>query len=201
MSATLAKEFVTVEEYAQLPDGEWQKWELSNGELVPRYGDEMGARTDHNSIRDEVRVDLGNYLRANPIGRAITEQDFQLADGVVRRPDCSVILRENLGLIADSPAIVPGPPDLAIEVVSPSNRAEDVELKINQLLESGCKLVWVIYRRLGRVVICEPQGRRREVGVHAALEAPELLPGFRLELGKLFERSRLAEPAPLRSRL
>ncbi len=192
MSATIAKEFVTVEEYAQLPDGEWQKWELSNGELVPRYGDEMAARFDHDWLRDEVRVELGIYLRANPIGRAVTEHDFRLAEGIVRRPDCSVILRENLHLIADSPPIVPGPPDLAIEFVSPSNRAEDVELKINQLLDSGCKLVWVIYHRLGRVVICELHGRRREVGVDAALEAPELLPGFRLELEDLFERSSLA---------
>lgn len=173
----------------QLPDGEWQKWELSNGELVPRYGDEMGARVDRNSIRVEVTGELFNYLRANPLGRMLAEQDYRLTEGAVRRPDISIVLEANVGILADNPAVAPGAPDIAIEIVSPSNRFDDVELKISQLLDAGCRVVWVIQHALRRALICEPGFQRREVKIGGALEAPDLLPGFRLELRGLFERA------------
>ncbi len=185
MGAIAAKDYVTVEDYANLPDGEWQKWELSNGQLVPRYGEDMGARTDHNRLRAELTTELGIYLRSNPRGVLLGEQDYELLNGVVRRPDISIVLSENLGLLAEKPAIAVGAPDIAIEIVSPSNTFDHVEEKIGQLLEAGCKVVWIMQHRLERGMICEP-GIHREVD---ALEAPDLLPGFRLELKDLFERS------------
>ncbi len=117
MGAIAAKDYVTVEDYANLPDGEWQKWELSNGQLVPRYGEDMGARTDHNRLRAELTTELGIYLRSNPRGVLLGEQDYELLNGVVRRPDISIVLSENLGLLAEKPAIAVGAPDIAIEIV------------------------------------------------------------------------------------
>ena len=188
MSAIAAKDHVTVEDYAQLPDGEWQKWELSDGELVPRYGDDMGARPDHNSVRVVVTGELYAYLRSNPVGRLLGEQDYELLPGVVRRPDISLVLNANLDILDENPAIAPGAPDIAIEIVSPSNRFDDVERKISQLLESGCSVVWVIQHRLQRALVCEP-GIHREVKIGGALEAPDVLPGFRLNMKDLFERA------------
>ena len=84
MSAT--ETLLTVADYAGLPEEEWRKYELSQGELVPRYGEEMSARPSHNRVRDRVIVRLGNYLDSNPVGIAISEQGFRLSPEVVRRP-------------------------------------------------------------------------------------------------------------------
>lgn len=184
MSATTT--LLSVEEYAELPDEEWRKWELSDGELVPRYGDEMGARVNHNDVRGVAEYRLRHYFLQNKLGRVLAEQDFRLAEGVVRRPDVAVILKANSHILDDNPPIVPGCPDIAIEVVSPSNRTEDTERKIGQLLSAGAAEVWLLYLALRKAVVRTKDGLR-EVSEQGALEAPDLLPGFRLPLAELFD--------------
>ena len=184
MSAVTSS-LVTVEQYEQLPEEEWRKYELSEGELVPRYGDEMSARPSHNWIRDAIIASLFNYLRQNPVGRSYSEQDFQLSEGIVRRPDVAVILDHRLGILDNDPAVVPGAPDLAVEVISPSNRADDVEKKIRQLLRAGCKAVWVLFVDQQAALVCSDDGRF-EKSIEDVLEAPDMLPGFQLELRELF---------------
>ena len=110
MSATTT--LLSVEEYAELPDEEWRKWELSDGELVPRYGDEMGARVNHNDVRGVAEYRLRHYFLQNKLGRVLAEQDFRLAEGVVRRPDVAVILKANSHILDDNPPIVPGCPEV-----------------------------------------------------------------------------------------
>ncbi len=124
-----------------------------------------------------------------------------------------------------------GPPDLAIEFVSPKNRRNDIDQKIQQLLEAGCGQVWLlsadpelfstleeleqfpvrpkaddivapdeilaapvnasaklVYASLA--VVCT-SGGRRELGLDDTLEAPAMLPGFRVELRELFKSASL----------
>ena len=76
--------------------------------------------------------------------------------------------------------------DIAIEVVSPSNRTEDTERKIGQLLSAGAAEVWLLYLALRKAVVRTKDGLR-EVSEQGALEAPDLLPGFRLPLAELFD--------------
>ncbi len=189
MSAATSS-LVTVDQYARLPEEEWRKYELSEGELVPRYGDEIGARLDHDLLRDEVRMALALYLRKEKRGIAVVEHDFRLSPSVIRRPDVAVVLTENKELIADAPAIVPGPPDLAVEVTSPSNLSDDIELKIRQLLDAGCRAIWLVHPRR-QIVVVRTTIDRYEVGIDGVLDAPDLLPGFRLELRLLFASAQL----------
>jgi Uma2 family endonuclease len=80
-----------------------------------------------------------------------------------------------------------GAPDLAVEIVSPGDDASDLRQKIQQYLDNGTAIVWVIYPRSLRVEVHTPESTIRTLGVEDAFEAPELLPGFRLSVRTILE--------------
>jgi Uma2 family endonuclease len=68
--------------------------------------------------------------------------------------------------------------------VDPSESASDVERKVRQYERAGVRAIWLIYPTLKSGVACE-NGQRREISSEGAFETP-LLPGFRLEMARLF---------------
>ncbi len=77
-------------------------------------------------------------------------------------------------------------PDLAIEVVSPSNIAYDVETKLVEYFEAGVKLVWIIYPHVKRFYVHESLTSVRVLSSEDVLEGGAVLPGFRLPLKNVF---------------
>ena len=76
-------------------------------------------------------------------------------------------------------------PDLAIEIMSPSNTVSDTKLKIEQLLRAGCPEVWIVHPDLRRVDVHSAAGIRsfREGD---SLSAPVILPGFEIAVSDIF---------------
>src|SRR5215468_11616110 len=79
-----------------------------------------------------------------------------------------------------------GAPALAVEVVSPSNRAEDMVKKTRQYLEAGCRSVWIVYPALRLVEVHSARGVRT-VQEPESLKDEGLLPGFTLSLTSIFD--------------
>jgi Uma2 family endonuclease len=77
-------------------------------------------------------------------------------------------------------------PDLAVEVVSPSDLAEDDREKVREYFRAGVRLVWVIYPRLQIVDVYESAKLVRVLERDEELEGGVVLPGFRLPLRELF---------------
>ncbi|HEY7837887.1 MAG TPA: Uma2 family endonuclease [Terriglobales bacterium] len=176
-----SRTLMSVAEFDALPEREGWKVELSAGELVMT----ASPRAFHNTIRDNLGMSLGNYAKANRIGTVIWELEFKLDAATVRIPDLAFVARERWAQ-ADKTRLAEVVPDLAIEVVSPSNTASDLALKIQQYLRAGSQIVWVVYPELQRVHIYTP-GERVEVrAARQVLDAPELLPGWSLPLDELF---------------
>src|SRR6185437_7511344 len=123
-------------EFDALPEREGWKVELSAGELVMT----ASPRAFHNTIRDNLGMSLGNYAKANRIGTVIWELEFKLDDATVRIPDLAFVARERWAQ-TDKTRLAEVVPDLAIEVVSPSNTASDLALKIQQYLRAGTQIV------------------------------------------------------------
>ena len=89
---------------------------------------------------------MQQYLKQRDTHRAIPEAGYILARDplTIRQPDVSVISRERIrATSADS--YFEGAPELAVEIVSPSDSAEDLDSKIRQYLESGAEQVWILY--------------------------------------------------------
>ncbi len=78
-----------------------------------------------------------------------------------------------------------GAPDLAVEIVSPSDSATALARKVRQYLEAGTHTVWVVHRKTREVHVYE-QGSTRFLTEEQTLDAPELLPGFSTKVNELF---------------
>jgi len=178
------KTLLTIEEYAALEEPEGLRYELSEGELIvtpsPNY--------IHNEIRDRFNSRLRAYLDTRKLGSVTSETDMTLARNVVRRPDVAFIRAGRLEGIDLDRVPLPFAPDIAIEIVSKNDRADDLLLKVSQYLQGGTQAVWLMYPNTGlayRYVPgkLEPEVRRAADG--GRFEEPQLLSGFSLPLSEI----------------
>jgi len=77
-------------------------------------------------------------------------------------------------------------PDLAVEVISPTDLAAEVMRKVYEYLEAGVVEVWLVYPELRRVHRFNSIGGITSVGPAGMLDGGDLLPGFELPLADLF---------------
>ena len=78
-------------------------------------------------------------------------------------------------------------PNLAIEVVSPTNTASDLDAKVEEYFHAGVELVWVIYPVTEKIYVYESITQISIVTASDVLDGGAVLPGFRLALSELFE--------------
>ena len=79
-------------------------------------------------------------------------------------------------------------PELAVEVVSPSNTADEVAAKLEEYFEVGVRLVWVVYPRQSKVYVYTSPTQVRVLALGDELEGGYVLPGCRIALDNLFEQ-------------
>ncbi len=77
-------------------------------------------------------------------------------------------------------------PDIAVEVVSPTNTAQEIEGTVVAYLEAGVRLVWIVHPSTSRVYIHERLDRVRVITRDGELEGGSVIPGFRLAMVELF---------------
>ncbi len=171
---------LTVEQFEQLPD-DGTRYELKDGELVKM----ANAKAGHERTKFRIERSLMAYILQHPIGEIYSESSFALSPSRVCIPDVS-FLRNELAVKADPDRIFQGAPDLAIEVVSESEIAEDLRQKIEDYLDAGSRAVWAFYPKLRVVAVYENSSWRESRG-DQILEAPEILPGFQARVDRFFE--------------
>ena len=179
------KTLLTVEEYVALDEPEGVRYELTEGELIVT----PSASYFHNEIRDELNARLRAFVKSRKLGGVISEMDFKLVGETVRRPDVAFICADRLQGVNLHRVPLPVAPDLVIEIVSQTDRADDLLLKVSQYLAAGTKAVWLFYPnpRLAYRYLpdrLEPDVRSAEA-CHA-FEESKLLPGFSLVLAEIF---------------
>jgi Uma2 family endonuclease len=169
------KTLITADQYATLDEPEGVRYELSEGELIVS----PSAMLFHNLICKRIFVPLSIFADRNELGEVVMETDFQLSEDTVRRPDIAFISAEKLARI-DPHQRLRIAPDLAIEVASPSDRPDDVMLKVQQYLNAGTATVLVMYPQ-ARLAYLYREGRV-EVFESGAID---ILPGFSLNLDEI----------------
>ena len=159
------------------------RYELVDGEVV-----ELAPPNDeHGESAGYIVTAFNNYSRHRGIGRARVETGYTLRQGpdTVRGPDVSFVFSPRVeGRGSGFPV---GAPDIAVEVVSPSNTAADVTRKVAEYLAAGSQRVWVVYPAGRRVVIHRADGSVLSYGGDDVITDEELLPGFSLPLSEIFE--------------
>ncbi|MFT4041111.1 MAG: Uma2 family endonuclease [Thermomicrobiales bacterium] len=77
-------------------------------------------------------------------------------------------------------------PDLAVDVISPSDRARDITAKVAMYQEAGVSLVWVVDPDPQTVTVFAPEQEPRTLGVSDELDGGEVLPEFRVAVAEFF---------------
>jgi Uma2 family endonuclease len=181
MGAT--KTLLTAEQFDNYPFEEDKRYELDEGELIemtrPAYR--------HNEILGNLFFELRIYFRRNRIGRALVSENLYALSPLTRRsPDVAVILGDKREALRDA-KVIPIIPEIAAEVLSPSETPRMIQRKMRQYFEAGVKEVWIIHPKSLRAEIWTgPDRMDHALSGSGSITSP-LLPGFALSLDALFE--------------
>jgi Uma2 family endonuclease len=138
-----------------------------------------------------LHVQLGMFVSTRRIGRALIEMTFRIdhARDLQRRPDVAFVSGARWPVRRRVPdvAVWDMVPDLAVEVVSKTNTADDVQQKIHEYFKAGVSRVWVIYPRQQVVYVYSSPAEVQVLELGQELDGGELVPGFRLPLAALFQ--------------
>jgi Uma2 family endonuclease len=175
---------LTFEDFLNLPEQEGVRYELDEGVLLM----EPSPTFYHNRIRDQIARRLTAFVQLHRLGEVTVETDFRLDKETVRNPDVAFVTQEHLKKIDVHRSPVIGAPALAVEVISPTNLAQDTVKKVRQYLAAGTRAVWLFYPDLRILEIHDSKGIR-EITEPNALEESDLFSGktFSLSLGAIFD--------------
>ena len=183
MATTTSTPRLTWEAFARLPDGDGMHREILEGELqvLPP------AKSGHSQIASRVFAIL-SALQERGLGKVYLEAGYKLSENPPTwiQPDASFLgIDRALGTAGGD--YFTGGPELAIEIVSPSESARDLEHKVRLLLAAGSHAVWVIYPESQSVHVHLPDGTSSTRGVRDSLSAPQLLKSWEFPVRQLFE--------------
>lgn len=181
MAAPSPAKLYTVEDLDGLPD-DGTRYELHEGELTAmppsqRNSTELGL---------EFGRLLANFVRGKKLGYVSgADGGYILArdPDLVFAPDAGFITRDRAG--GRDEGYFQAAPDLAVEVISPSDRASAVRKKLEQYFEHGTRLIWVVYPDT-RTIEEHTSGGSRRLSVEHTLDGGEVLPGFSASVADIF---------------
>jgi Uma2 family endonuclease len=178
---------MTVEEFLALPDDGVERM-LIDG-VVREVG--MTVRNwQHSAILMKLGMVLNLWLRdrPGPRGRVVGgEAGFRLSSGTLVGIDAAYASPELAAATPASRSYFEGNPTLAVEVLSPSDKQEDIDDKIAAYLASGVPIIWVVQPRFRTITAYRPDAEPRLYTVREEIDAEPHLPGFRADVATIFE--------------
>lgn len=180
--STLRKQVVTADDL--LGSCDLGPCELIAGELrmmtpAGRKHGVIAALLSHLLVDHVKEQDLGEVCTAEPGFVLRRDPD------TVRAPDVAFIRKERLA--GDPDKFFEGAPDLAVEVVSPSDQAQEVTDKAAAWLAAGAVEVWVVWPETRTITVHRAGADPQTLGEDDTLTGGDVLPGFRCRVGEVFE--------------
>ena len=130
---------------------------------------------------------LGDFVQGHELGEVFGETGYVLArdPDTVRGPDLSFVSRERLTNFDDG-RFFSGAPDLAVEILSPSNRRGEMHARVADYLAAGARFVWVVDSKRRSVTTYRTLLAPRRLESHEALDGEDVLPGLVIPLESIF---------------
>jgi Uma2 family endonuclease len=173
---------MTAAELSQMPG--LGRCELVRGELIQM----TPAGFEHGRIAANVGWLLKEYVKGKSLGVVTgAETGFHIGHDpdTVRAPDAAFIRAERVpatpvrGFFAAAP-------DLAVEILSPGDRASEVLAKVQDWLDAGCRAIWVVDPETATVTVYPGRDRIVVLGRSDTLSGGDVLPGFSMLVGEIF---------------
>jgi Uma2 family endonuclease len=178
---TIAEFEAFLEEHAD--DG--NRYELYDGEILTM----TGAKPGHNHVAGLLYAALLAFGELHNLGWAM------YTPGVKPFPNQSSVYFPDAAFFSITQLqdpytndFIPFSPDIAIEVVSPGNLKEEIASKVLDYLDTGSRLVWVVYPQRRNVIIYRVNKTFDVVEDGQELSGEDVLPGFTYPLNKLFKK-------------
>ncbi len=188
MVLTTGTALVTAADLPALSSGlarQGKRTELVRGDLIVMTP--AGGR--HGQVAHRVTLVIGNHVLNRNLGRVFAaETGFLLHRNpdTVRAPDVAFVAGDRLGAGETPTGFLEMAPDLAVEVISPSDTATAVRAKVDDWLEAGTRLVWVVDPETRAVVVHRPARPAAVVPEPAILPGAPVLSAFSVPVRDLF---------------
>lgn len=158
--------------------------ELVRGELIMM----SPAKGRHGAVALKIGHALLSFLEGRGLGEVFdSSTGFVISrdPDTVRAPDVSFLSSERLKQ-QDLDAFLEGAPDLAVEVLSPSNTEAELRERMTDFFAAGCRVLWVVDPLRRSIVIHRPDAGPVILAENDTLAEEELLPGFSLVVKEVF---------------
>jgi Uma2 family endonuclease len=178
---TVDTRLMTAEELLAIPD-DGCRYELVRGELIKM----SPSGHVHGRIAARMMRSLSNYVSAKALGETyVAEAGYILSRNpdTVRAPDVSFVTKER---DRDDEGYFLGAPDLAVEVISPSDTYSEVNAKVGEYLAAGTRIVILIDPRKVSAAVHRPGAATVHVAIDDAIDGADVVPGWSLPLRELF---------------
>jgi Uma2 family endonuclease len=185
MTAIAPATVTTAEELLRLPTGMGMRYELVNGELKTM----SPAGSKHGRIAAHIGSLLDQFVRSEKLGEVFgAETGFILRrkPDTVRAPDAAFVSAARIPADGLPDGYFPGAPDLAVEVVSPDETAQEIQIKVGEYFEAGARLIWVVYPRTQEVVVFRSARKSDVLSAEESLDGGDAIPGFSCPVKELF---------------
>ena len=181
---TTASRIVTAEELLRMPDDGF-RYELVKGELIKM----APAGAAHGSLAMVIGSALFQHVTAHQLGKVFAaETGFSLASDpdTVRAPDVAFVSQKRIEEAGEVLGYWPGAPDLAVEVISPSDTYTQVEDKILEWLHAGTLMVVAVNPRQRTVTVYRSLVNIVILTQNDILDGKDVVPGWSLSIRDLF---------------
>jgi len=175
---------VTAEELERFPSDD-RRYELVEGRVVRM----SPVGYQHGRTVARVLFLFGQHLEGRNLGVVVTEVGFKLASNpdTVRAPDVAFIRQDRIPS-SDPRGFLTGPPDLAVEMLSPDDRPAEIEAKVDEYFARGVALVLVIDAGLKTVTVFRsPVSPVTLRDGDDLLDLNDVVPGFSCQVHEIFE--------------
>lgn len=168
-------------DYLSTPEDTSRRYEIVDGELFVT----AAPRARHQQVAMNLGRVMANLAIAHALGEVLAGPiAVHLHDELVVEPDVIFIRADRLAII-DPEGGVEGPPDLVVEILSPSNRSYDRNLKRKHYLENGIPELWILDADERTAEVWKP-GDKRPVVAHDVLEWSVSGHDFTISLDEVF---------------
>jgi len=172
---------ITAEEFFALPD-DGTKRELINGELI-----EMpGAKPIHNVLQARLGRFVDIFVTDKDLGIVGVEVYCEFTAKDIAQPDVAYFSKARIQG-HDLNEYFHVAPDLAIEIISPSETAQNVNTKVQKYFQHGSQLVWNFYSDTQQVYVYTSPDDVHIVNINGTLTGENVLPGFSLAVRDVFK--------------
>jgi len=163
---------------------------LSDDTIIPFRQRQAPAGAQHGLVCANITYELKRYLAEHPIGVCFGAGTGFLVHEMPPRIvslDAAIVRKDRLPATGVGADVFVGAPDLAVLVVAPTDKFDDVEADIHELMDAGTKHVWILRPRVRMVTVHRPRNELAIVGESELLTAPDVLPGLQLPAHRAFD--------------